>query len=269
MIFGDSPDFAFVVNIDPAKRIDDLKSVIKERRPDVFGDSPAVNMVLWKVDIPLDVANEKLSALERRDSKLCIETVLGGEKLRVLQRIGKAFPAMGDDETVRVLIERAEDSSSSPVKTLKRSASLIFDEVPVGDGFDVTEGLIKRRRLAAPSSVKRQNADLDIFAGHVLSQGSVVSRNLAEEIREKGLDYYYDSGKSASSNVTWSIAKIDETLRVQRLFFQFQRERGEPEEWPEDGLPIGMIHFVLRSDNSLVVYSLIFTDKKEIFFFQR
>ena len=54
MVLGDSPDFAFVVRMDPTKRIDNLKIAVKKRRPDVFGDSPAVNMVLWKVDIALN-----------------------------------------------------------------------------------------------------------------------------------------------------------------------------------------------------------------------
>ena len=44
MVLGDSPDFAFVVRMNPTKRIDDLKGAIKERRPGVFGDSLAVNM---------------------------------------------------------------------------------------------------------------------------------------------------------------------------------------------------------------------------------
>ena len=57
MILGDSPDLVFVVRIDPAKRIDELKCVIKERRSDVFGASPAVNMVLWKVEIALNASN--------------------------------------------------------------------------------------------------------------------------------------------------------------------------------------------------------------------
>jgi hypothetical protein len=253
MILGDSPDFAFVVHIDLTKRIDDLKSAIKKKRPDVFGDSPAVNMVLWKVDIALDVANEKLSALQRGESRLCIDIELGGEKLRALQQIGKAFSVLdGDDddgETVRVLIERVEESSSSPARVLRRSRSVFDKEKLVDDWIDDTEvSLNKRRRTTAytSDSVNRQSSEPDVFAGFALSQGSVASQNLTREVREKGLDYYYDAGKSASANTTWSIAKIDDTLRVQRIFFQFQKERGKSEEWPKDGLSIGMVHFLMQ-----------------------
>ena len=105
LILGNSPEFAFVVEIDPAKTIDHLKSAIKKRRPDVFGDVLDVHISLWKVDIALDVPNEKLLALQS-GSDLCIETVIGGERLRALQQIGKTFPTVGCDETVRVLIER-------------------------------------------------------------------------------------------------------------------------------------------------------------------
>src|SRR4051794_21466880 len=105
MVFGDSPDFAFIVEIDPTKRIDHLKSAIKERRPDVFGDVLAIHLILWRVDIALDTPGGKLSFLES-GSSLCIETILGGEKLRSLQQINKVFPVRSCDEIVQVLVER-------------------------------------------------------------------------------------------------------------------------------------------------------------------
>jgi Crinkler effector protein N-terminal domain len=105
MVLGDSPDFAFVVEIDPTKRIDHLKNIIKERRPDVFGNILAIHLTLWRVDIALDVPGEELSALQS-GSYLCIKTTLGGEKLRSLQQIDKVFPVASCDEIVQVLVER-------------------------------------------------------------------------------------------------------------------------------------------------------------------
>ena len=80
MILGESPDLAFVVEADRTKSIDHLKNLIKERRPDVFGDVVSVHITLWQVVIPLDVPNSKLNlvsknrARQRRDPTRWRET---------------------------------------------------------------------------------------------------------------------------------------------------------------------------------------------------
>ena len=105
MVLGDSPDHAFVVEINPAKRVDHLKRAIKEIRPDVFCDVLAIHMVLWRVNIALDEPGRKLLA-PRSSSSFYIETILDGEKLSSLQRIEKVFNVADDDENVHVLVER-------------------------------------------------------------------------------------------------------------------------------------------------------------------
>lgn len=269
LILGELPDFAFVVEIDSLKRIDHLKSAIKERRPDVFGNVPAVHLTLWRVDLAFDTLDEKLAALQS-SSDLCIETTMGGEKLRALQQVDKAFPVVSDDETVHILIERPLGRSSVSVwcihlgviselilttnrtaiacgleKTLKRPRPVTPDEEEETDDVVIAEGSSKRNRLSTYLASECQDDEPDILAGYVLSQGSESSHYLAQKVQDKGLDYYYKAGSFASANSTWSIAKIDELLRVERVVFEFLKLHGLPQAWPADGLPIGTLYSIL------------------------
>jgi hypothetical protein len=110
MLFGESPELAFVVDVDPTKRIDHLREAIKTKRSDVFRGVPTVLMNVWKVDIALDTPSEKLSALKETGgagpSDSYIQTAIGGERLRALQQIGKAFQSEANDELIQVPVER-------------------------------------------------------------------------------------------------------------------------------------------------------------------
>src|SRR3954447_7902423 len=108
MVLGESPDLAFAIEADPTKSADLLKILIKERRPDVFGDVVSVLIRLWKVKIRLDTPSKKLSVLTE-DPSACIETKLGGSRLRPLQKIGELFPTDGVGETVDIIVEPPVD----------------------------------------------------------------------------------------------------------------------------------------------------------------
>jgi hypothetical protein len=59
-----------------------------------------------------------------------------------------------------------------------------------------------------------------------------------DNIVNKGLEYFYTIGMSATITPTCSKSKINNQERVERLFFEFQKSRGLPEAWPENGLTI-------------------------------
>ena len=132
---------------------------------------------------------------------------------------------------------------SSPVRTLKRSRSLFLDEEEEETDVAVsTENSSKRRQLSTYTNSTHQREETDIFSEYVLSQGCESSQNLAKKVLDNGLEYYYEAGRSASVKSTSSIAKIDEILRIESTFFEFQKLRGLPSEWPVDGLTIGMMY---------------------------
>ena len=103
MVLGESPELAFVIEIELSKSIDHLKKLIKERRPDVFDNIVSVHIILWKVTIALDMPSRKLSVLEKNEV-----TKLGGEKQHALQKIAKVFPIEAEDHDVviDIAIER-------------------------------------------------------------------------------------------------------------------------------------------------------------------
>lgn len=235
MVLGDSPDLAFVVEIDPTKRIDHLKTLIKERRPDVFGDIMSIHVVLWKVKIPLDVPNKKLSALTKKSSA-CIETELGGEKLRALQRITDVFPVETQDEIIEVLTERSisviKDEHTSP---LFNAETVTTSKKNPSNHSENEKRPNKRPRILSPPPYQddESQASLTQDTSRLSS-----SQSLARQLKGKGLEFYYDAGKSATATPTWSITKVEDAKRVEKMVFEFLKARKLPEEWPVDGFVI-------------------------------
>jgi hypothetical protein len=123
--------------------------------------------------------------------------------------------------------------ASSSIRGLrKRSLSLVSRE----DTPNNTERSVKRNRHTEQDSEFPSDAETDVSSVHPLSQ--VTSQTITKNIREKGLDYYYNAGKKASEKSIWSPGKIAQTKHIERSFFEFQRIRLKPQAWPEDGLPI-------------------------------
>lgn len=106
----------------------------------------------------------------------------------------------------------------------------------IDDDHEESQG--KNQQLSIRTGYSYRSKEDDAFTGNILAQGIESSQVIAKNIQDNGLDYYYKAGKTASSGSTWSISKVDEFLRVERNFFEFQRLRGMPQEWPADGLAI-------------------------------
>src|SRR3954463_14948738 len=120
---------------------------------------------------------------------------------------------------------------------MKRPRSSTLDEEQL-DHDVIVESLGKRHRLSIRTGSTYRGKEDDVFSGKILSQGVESSQTIVKNVENNGLDYYYEAGKTASAGSIWSIEKIDEILRVERNFFEFQRLRGMSQEWPADGLSI-------------------------------
>lgn len=100
LVLGDSAEHAFVVDIDPNKCVDHLKSAIKEKRPDILSNVLAIYLRLWKVDVDVFTLSKVLA-----DGRHHIETTLDGLLLRPLQKIKDVFPTIRYNENINILIE--------------------------------------------------------------------------------------------------------------------------------------------------------------------
>ena len=97
LVHHDLAEHAFPVHIPKTSFIGDLKKLIKEERPDVFGNVVAVNLSLWKVNIPID---ENVDAV--LDS-----LVLNGKnaKLQPYWEVGKPFHKPPEGH-IHIVVER-------------------------------------------------------------------------------------------------------------------------------------------------------------------
>jgi hypothetical protein len=160
LIIEDPAECAFVVEIDSNKRVDHLRSIIKERRPDVFKDALSIHMSLWRVDVDPGYLIEK-SLAHKNNLRHLIENILEGHRLNPLQPINKAFPIGLNEENVHVLIERptliAAESSIGPL--IKRSDSVTYskgfyeDNDDDGDSTILFKGSGRRKRSSSLRSV--------------------------------------------------------------------------------------------------------------------
>jgi hypothetical protein len=219
MVLGESPDLAFVIEADPTKSADHLKILIKERRPDVFGDVVSVLISLWKVKIRLDTPNKKLSVLTE-DPSACIETKLDGSRMRPLQKIRELFPSDRVGETVDIIVEPPVDvktpnlTATAPIPP-KRPLPLEFDD----QGDEQSSSL-----AAAPStpSVK-------------MPRRTPLEDRVKTYVESNGVDHYYKIGRKAKTASTMSHMTIAERDRVERMFVRYQEMRGVSVTWPRKG----------------------------------
>ena len=64
------------------------------------------------------------------------------------------------------------------------------------------------------------------------------SKRHIANVLEKGLSYFYEAGNDAITKPTSSELTISDSRKIEKMFFEFQRVRGLPEEWPKTGLSI-------------------------------
>ena len=90
--------FAFEVVINSAKRISYLKQLIKETRPEIYAHVNAIQLELWKVNIPDNTSIQTLILQENNDN---------GFKLMLPTRnIDRYFPDEPAKDCIHVVIGR-------------------------------------------------------------------------------------------------------------------------------------------------------------------
>lgn len=210
----------------------------------MFDAVMSVHITLWKVKIPLDVSNKKFSALMKKPLPAHVEIELGGERLRALQRITNVFQAETLDEVVEVLVERPvsaiKDENANPPLAMNVSIpSPIATKLKMTLRDRSSIGKRPEKRLRALSPLKEEEPD-DDSQGFPTQDTSRLSssQSLARQLQQKGLEFYYNAGRTATATPAWSISKVEDTKRVEQMFFEFQKARKLPQEWPANGLAI-------------------------------
>src|SRR5437016_3623595 len=94
LVQGDSPssECTFPIKIAKDKTIFDLEKIIK-------ASIDADKLKLWKVNIPLNIQNDKLDALKDNEN-VDIKRMLDGEVLRLESKICEVFPNKLDNECI-------------------------------------------------------------------------------------------------------------------------------------------------------------------------
>lgn len=113
LVLGDIPpdECVFLIDIGKDKTVFELKKLIKTEKINDFSSIDADKLKLWKVNIPLYTPNQKLNAL-KDDPNVDIEKVLGGEVLRPVSKICKAFSDELSDECIHVIVQRPVNTVS-------------------------------------------------------------------------------------------------------------------------------------------------------------
>jgi len=96
LLRGDSANCASAVRLDGTDTVDDLRSIIKERRRNTLAGVDAVDLVLWKVHVP----EADIDDLQPDDDPV----TLGWEQLSSFQTIEDVFPTKPDDRHVHVIV---------------------------------------------------------------------------------------------------------------------------------------------------------------------
>ncbi|RHZ58297.1 hypothetical protein Glove_374g15 [Diversispora epigaea] len=107
LVAGENPSNAFEVEIAKSKSISFLKEVIKEKKKNDFATFDADKLKLWKVDIPTENENEKLTAVQ--NINVNIKDDLGGEELKPLSKISKHFPTEPPEEHIHIIVRRPDE----------------------------------------------------------------------------------------------------------------------------------------------------------------
>jgi hypothetical protein len=105
LVAGENPyNNAFNIKINEAETVAELKKSIKEIQKPFFDNVAFKDLKLWKVNIPLDSENEKLSAINT-NINVNIKEDLEGVEMSALSKISKHFPTQSDDEHIHIVIQ--------------------------------------------------------------------------------------------------------------------------------------------------------------------
>ena len=106
IVRGDLPTIqrAFTVKISLNETIDYLRRMIKKTLTPCFDHIVANHLILWKVDIPLDMLNNRFAHL-KSDINFDIMNILGGDMLLPTRKIGKVFTDEPIEEHVHVIVD--------------------------------------------------------------------------------------------------------------------------------------------------------------------
>ncbi|RHZ79302.1 hypothetical protein Glove_149g87 [Diversispora epigaea] len=107
LVVDENPSNAFPVEIGNNKLVGFLKEVIKEKKKNDFATFDADKLKLWKVDIPTENENEKLTAVQ--NINVNIKDDLGGEELKPLSKISKHFPTEPPEEHIHIIVRRPDE----------------------------------------------------------------------------------------------------------------------------------------------------------------
>ena len=112
LVYGESIDRTFPVEIGTEMSVDQLKDLIKEKKSPEFNDIAADKLTLWKVNIPYNA--EALRALTLKD-----DAERGIQNRPPVWKISKAFPDEPAEESIHVIVERpAGDVLNVPARCI-------------------------------------------------------------------------------------------------------------------------------------------------------
>ncbi|GBB99563.1 hypothetical protein RclHR1_03560018 [Rhizophagus clarus] len=117
LVIGDSTKRAFSIEIDKDKCVDHLKFMIKTKKHPRFDTISSDELDIWKVDVPLDKLNDKISPTN-------IKTMLSGEELSPLSKIGDVFSDNLAENNINVLVQFPDDVQKDYKSIIERINSL-------------------------------------------------------------------------------------------------------------------------------------------------
>src|SRR3989337_468345 len=102
LVVGENPyENAFIIKFNKSEAVSELRKAIKEEIDD---NVKAKDLKLWKVDISLEVENEKLDLVNTKIN-VNIKEELGGVELLSLSKISKHFLSQPADEHIHIIVQ--------------------------------------------------------------------------------------------------------------------------------------------------------------------
>ena len=102
LVSGDPIEYVFTVRVEKHETISGLKEIIKSKKQNTFDGIDANELIPWKINISFD---ELKQIIHENDSLTDIKSMLNGEQLLPLDKIGKAFPNELADDHIHVIVQ--------------------------------------------------------------------------------------------------------------------------------------------------------------------
>ncbi|CAG8450874.1 5264_t:CDS:2 [Paraglomus occultum] len=104
-VLGEDPENIFSFNIDKGLMVSELKETIKEKRDNLFSKTDAALIKLWRVDIPFDVENNRLTVLKSKNASIDIAEALNGTKIQPGYDIEEYFNVSPPKKRIHIIVE--------------------------------------------------------------------------------------------------------------------------------------------------------------------